>query len=552
MMMKRYLKIAGIVVACFLVLLMALPLFVNVNSFRPKIESEASNALGRPVTLGSLSLSILSGSIGVESISIGDDPAFSRSPFVTAKSLKVDVKMIPLIFSKQIEVNGIVLEEPEISLIRAANGTWNFSSLGGAHAKNPREAKAGSAAPQNLSIGELEIKDGKLTVGRANSTAKPQVYDKVNVEVKNFSLNSRFPFELSAGLPGDGRAELSGEAGPINQTNAAATPFDASVKVDKMNVAASGFIDPASGIAGLVSLDGKLNSDGTMAKGTGKITCTNAKLSPRGSPAPKPINVTYAVNTDLIEESGTITQGDVVIGRALQHITGTFQNEGDAKVVNLKVNAPNMPVDDLEAMLPAFGVILPSGSRLMGGTLSADLAVTGPVDKAVVTGPVRLSNTKLANFDLGAKLGALQAFTGKVGGSSDTTIQNFSTNARASALEGTKADAINLTIPALGVITGAGTVSPAGELNFRMLANLQGGLAGGLTKTVAMGAASKGVAFSIQGTASNPKFIPDVGSVATSVATGAIQGALSGKAPGGVSSGVSALGGLLGGKKKPQ
>jgi AsmA protein len=318
-----------------------------------------------------------------------------------------------------------------------------------------------------------------------------------------------------------------------------------------MNVAASGLMDPSSGIAGLISLDGKVNSDGTNAKGNGKITCTNAKLSPRGSPAPKPINISYAVNTDLIKESGTITQGDVLIGRALQHVTGTFQAEGDAQVVNLKVNAPNMPVDDMEAMLPAFGVILPSGSRLTGGTLSADLAITGPVDKAVVTGPIRLSNTKLANFDLGAKLGALQAFTGKVGGSNDTTIQNFSTNARASAIEGVKADAINLTIPALGVITGAGTVSPAGELNFRMLANLQGGLAGGLTKTVAMGGAAKGIGFSIQGTASNPKFIPDVGSVATSVATSAIQGAVSGKVPG-ASSGVSALGGLLGGKKKGQ
>jgi len=383
------------------------------------------------------------------------------------------------------------------------------------------------------------------------SSAKPQVYDKVNIDVKNFSFASRFPFELQATLPADGKVELTGEAGPINPANAAATPLDASVKVTNMNMAASGFVDPASGIAGLISLDGKLNSDGTNAKGTGKITCTNAKLSPRGSPAPKPINITYAVNTDLIKESGTITQGDVLIGKALQHVTGTFQAEGDSQVVNLTVNAPNMPVDDMEAMLPAFGVILPSGSRLAGGTLSAELAITGPVDKAVVTGPIRLSNTKLANFDLGAKLGALQAFTGKVGGSSDTTIQNFSTNARASALEGVKADAINLTIPALGVITGAGTVSPAGELNFRMLANLHGGVAGGLS-TVALGNSSKGIAFSIQGTASNPKFIPDVGSVATGVATSAIQGALSGKAPGGVSSGVGALGGLLGGKKKGQ
>jgi len=38
------------------VILIALPLFINVNSLRRKIESEAANALARPVTLGNLSL----------------------------------------------------------------------------------------------------------------------------------------------------------------------------------------------------------------------------------------------------------------------------------------------------------------------------------------------------------------------------------------------------------------------------------------------------------------------------------------------------------------
>ncbi|MGB6191094.1 MAG: hypothetical protein WBF42_01390 [Terracidiphilus sp.] len=36
---------------------------------------------------------------------------------------------------------------------------------------------------------------------------------------------------------------------------------------------------------------------------------------------------------------------------------------GETQVVNLKLNAPEMPVDELEAMLP-------SGSELSGGTLS--------------------------------------------------------------------------------------------------------------------------------------------------------------------------------------
>ena len=64
----------------------------------------------------------------------------------------------------------------------AANGTWNFSSLGGTNEKkSPEPAKSG--ASQILSVEKLEIKDGKLAVGKANSTAKPQVYDELNVEI---------------------------------------------------------------------------------------------------------------------------------------------------------------------------------------------------------------------------------------------------------------------------------------------------------------------------------------------------------------------------------
>jgi len=46
--MKKMQRNIGIGVVAVVVILLALPLFINVNSFRPKIESELSNALGRP------------------------------------------------------------------------------------------------------------------------------------------------------------------------------------------------------------------------------------------------------------------------------------------------------------------------------------------------------------------------------------------------------------------------------------------------------------------------------------------------------------------------
>ncbi len=98
--MKRPIRIIAIVIGILIVIAIALPFLVDVNSFRPKLESELTSALGRQAKVGNLSLSIFSGTVSADNISIADDPAFSQQPFVTAKQLKAGIELMPLIFSK--------------------------------------------------------------------------------------------------------------------------------------------------------------------------------------------------------------------------------------------------------------------------------------------------------------------------------------------------------------------------------------------------------------------------------------------------------------------
>src|SRR6266581_1792485 len=69
--MKKTLKIVLIVVGVLFVLVLVVPFLIPVNQFRPTIEEKASAALGRKVELGNLSLSLLSGSLAAENLSIG-------------------------------------------------------------------------------------------------------------------------------------------------------------------------------------------------------------------------------------------------------------------------------------------------------------------------------------------------------------------------------------------------------------------------------------------------------------------------------------------------
>ena len=61
---------------------------------------------------------------------------------------------------------------------------------------------------------------------------------------------------------------------------------------------------------------------------------------------------------------------------------------------------------------PWWVFILPTGSSLQGGTLTANIAVTGPATTATLAGPVEIDNTKLAGFDLGSKIQGLNPFGG--------------------------------------------------------------------------------------------------------------------------------------------
>ena len=565
--MKRVLKIVGIVVVVILLAVIALPFLINVNSFRPKLESELTTALGREVKVGNLSLSILSGSVSAEDLSIADDPAYSKDPFIRAKSLKVGVEVMPLIFSKTLHVTDITLDKPEISLLRDASGRWNFSSLGGKPeaTNHPASAAAPSSAPPspasgsasspstaNLSVNKLDVKDGRVSINRANSSIKPHVYTNVDISVRDFSLTSQFPFTITADLPAGGSAKLEGKAGPINSSDASATPLEAQVHIKGLDLTASGLVDPSTGIAGIADFDGTLNSDGKMAKTSGTLEADKLKLAVKGTPATRPVEVKYSTDYDLVKQSGTLTQGDVTLGKAVAKLTGTYASQGESTVLNMKLNADNMPVDDLQAMLPALGVILPSGSKLQGGTLSVNVGIVGPVDKLVITGPIRMAQTKLAGFNLSSKMSAISALSGSQTGS-DTSIQNLSADARV-APEGVRTQNINLTIPALGTVTGNGTISPAGALDYKMNAALSGGAVTGLTQLAGIGGKGGSIPFFIQGTTSDPKFMPDVKGMVGSQLKGGLGGALGGltggksASPG--NSPADALGGLFGKKKK--
>jgi AsmA protein len=542
----RYILIA---IGALLLVLIALPFFIDANSFRPMIEQQLSAALGRKVGVANLSLSILSGALGAENLSISDDPSFSQSPFLTAKSLNVDVELWPLITSRNLIITGLTIDRPEVTLIRNAQGQWNFSTLatGGAPPSStaanaspqakpatgasspPVVAKSGGSAAPEFTIQKLRLEKGRVTIGSTMSDKK-SVYDNVDLEAANLSLKSQFPVLLTA--------------------DASLSPLDMKVTVNSLDLAKTGFVDPGAGLGGIVDVTNTLQSNNGLARAEGNVKMKQLQLVKGGAPSGVPVAMDFKVDYDLPKSAGVINQGSVKIGKAVSRLSGTFDQRGESAVLDLKLVGKDLPVQDLQAALPAFGVILPKGSSLQTGTLSTNLNIQGPVDKLVTTGNVGLFNAKLAGFDMASKMAALSAFSGIPKAAGDTSIQKLTTNVRV-APEGIQTTNLDLVIPAIGELNGGGTIGSNSALNLKMVATLsaQSGVAsavGGLTgRTMSKNAR---IPFMIQGTASDPKFVPDVGGIVGST----IESEL-GKASGGDSrtKGLGdALGGILGGKKK--
>jgi AsmA protein len=600
--MRRSFRVILVVVVVLVVLVLVAPFLIPVNQFRPTIEEKASAALGRKVDVGNLSLSLFSGSLAADNLSIADDPKFSSSPFLTAKSVKVGVELLPLILQKDLRVTKIVIDSPEVTLLRNPGGVWNYSSFGVSGAKSqgnqapppPQQTQKSPSSAGEFSVEKLELRNGRIIIGSTGSQ-KRSTYDKVDLTASNVSLTTQFPVTLTANLPGGGTLKLEGTAGPLDQENTALTPVNAKLTINNLNLATTGLLDPSAGLGGLLDLNATIASQSGESHLSGSASLSKALLIAGGSPAAIPVVVDFNTKYDLRKNRGVLEPSTLKIGSAVGHLSGTYEvpADSDAVILHIKVEGQNMPAKDLEAFLPALGIHMPSGASLQAGTLNTNLELSGPTNKLVTSGNVGMFNAKLAGFDLGSKLAAVSKLVGLNTGK-DLDIEKMTTDLHM-APTGIQAQNFQAVVPSLGTVVGNGTIDAKNELDFKMAATLKnaiGGAAGaagsaatgaasnavgGLLGKVTGGAAGAGGAggllgncknanggsgptlpFQIKGTTKDPKFIPDVGGVAAGMLKsqlGCFGGASQAKASPqqqqqNPNNPVDALGGLFK-KKKP-
>ena len=398
--MRKFVVGVGIFI---LLLAVAGAIFVatfDVNKYRGTIQTQLEKRLGRPVTLGEMSLKIFPPRFRVQNLAIRDDPRFSPdAPFVKAQALDVSVQLMPLLH-KEIEIDSLDLQRPSVNLIKNSDGVWNFASLG-----KPSE----NASPQvpssdgkQFSLGELTVTDGQLSFLDQKTSKTPTVYDHIDVTLKNFSPDRPFSVDAAVHMAGSGsqEARLKGEGGPVVKGAPATTPFHGILSLKQVDIGdLSKFLNSpvVNGTDGTITGETKIANESGKLTAQGESHIENAKV--RGMELGFPIVAQYDLTNDLSADMLTLRNLLLKLGSTPLQLGGTVNSKPTPALLDLNIKANNVSIAEAAKLAAASGVALSQGTTATG-TVNADIQARGSATRPALNGKISGSNIQLSGKDV--------------------------------------------------------------------------------------------------------------------------------------------------------
>jgi uncharacterized protein involved in outer membrane biogenesis len=200
--------LVGLVLLVFAVLL-ALPYITNLETVRVQVAAAASDALQHPVTIARLGLRALpSPGLQLEDLAITERDGL---PIVNVKTIVVEVKFLPLL-QRRLDIARIIVGQPHVSLIRNADASLNLPLPASAPvATPPKSAVEGGGQQLDVSLRDVRVKDGELTVRERQKPTEPPLLHlrKVDVDVSDLSVRGKTKDDFNRSLTGTVHMEVT-------------------------------------------------------------------------------------------------------------------------------------------------------------------------------------------------------------------------------------------------------------------------------------------------------------------------------------------------------
>jgi len=497
-------KLAIIVAGLIVLLIAAVFVAPSVIDFKPLIASRVKAATGRDLKIdGALRLSLLPTlSVSAAGVHLSNAAGAKAAEMVTIGAVDLQAELWPLIGGRFV-VDSLTVTNPAVNLEVAKDGTpnWAFAPPGQAAASTPQE-KAASAAPPNLSLGNVKVTGGQVSYVDDSSGQ--------TVDAKNINLDAAMA-AISTPLTLKGQMSLNDE------------PVTADIAIDSLGKLQQGQqakVKLAVNTKQLtVQFDGAAQErpvpglDGTFDLNVGSVGALLAWLHrplEKSQPDPGALKV-HAVFASNGAKS-TLKEGTIQGGALKLTASGSLDASGPVTALTLNLDSG---VLDLDRYLPppgkpaaaaaAHAAAPPSakGGPALAADMSSFVATLRKTDADI---KVTLAGIKAMGYEVGrvaftatskggvvhAELGELALYGGSAKGSValDASHDAFGVNTsmkidyitvdKLAALAG---------VPATGVVSATLDAAAQGKDETTLLASLNGKLALDLGGVNAKGAA---------------------------------------------------------------
>lgn len=373
--MKKLLKIIGYFLLALLALIAAAAIGVKIyltpTRVKTLVEKQITSQLHRQVKMGGLSISLFTG-LTVKDFALSEDPDFSKGTFISSKEFGIRPQLLPLL-SKKFFIDQITLVQPEVTIVRAANGTLNIPQTGGS---TPRENtnKTKPISPMAFLVSKAVITNGHVAFIDKSTATQSADISKLNLSVRNISLVSPVDAKTDFHLKVKGiEADIDFD-GTVNPLKASAKMKRLGLKSGTSSLSASGEVKNLTGAE--PSVDVKLTIDKLE-----RSLLASLGVLPSGFRLADPLTGDITLKGDMKRLD---TAFKMNLGALTLNGNGVIKNPSDPKrQFDMKLQTNQCPAKSLVDLLPPGS--FPAELKMSGAQqISADVNGTADAGKLTV------------------------------------------------------------------------------------------------------------------------------------------------------------------------
>jgi AsmA protein len=192
--MKKLLAALVILVGLLVLAGAAIVLLVDVNAHKPRIETAVSDALDMEFRIRGKAGMRLFPSAG---IALSDVRLRNRdTDLATAETLRVGVRLLPLLLDRQVNITELVLGKPVIRIEKGADGKYNYETPPGPVKPASKGAESPSAP---LGVAKGSISAGKIVYVDRKAGSETSL-DAIDLSVRDLSIPTARDADLMKGI----------------------------------------------------------------------------------------------------------------------------------------------------------------------------------------------------------------------------------------------------------------------------------------------------------------------------------------------------------------